>query len=69
MSRFPEPDKVIQEVLASINRAIGGVNTLHLGPIDYNIATTVDDLLVAIRLLEQLGRDVNDRFGLPEMTK
>lgn len=69
MSRFPEPDEVIQEVLASINRAVGGVNTLHLGPIDYNIATTVDDLLVAIRLLEQLGRDVNDRFGLPETTK
>lgn len=66
MSRFPESDEVIQEVLSSINRAIGGVNTLHLGPIDYNIATTVDDLLAAIRLLEQLGRDVHDRFGLPE---
>jgi hypothetical protein len=57
LDRFPEPDDVIQEVLASINRAIGGVHALHIGPIDYNIATTVDDLLVAIRLLEQLGQD------------
>ena len=58
MNRFPEHDEVIQEVLASINRAIGGVNTLHIGPIGYNISTTVDDLLVAIRLLERLGEEV-----------
>jgi len=59
VSRFPEPDEVIQEVLLVLNRAIGGVNTLHLGPIEANIATTVDDLLVAVHLLEQLGRDVD----------
>lgn len=58
MSRFPEPDEIIQEVLASVNRAIGGINTLHIGQLDYNIATTVDDLLVAIRLLEQFGQEV-----------
>ena len=69
MNRFPEPDEVIQEVLTSINRAIAGVNTLHIGPIDYNISTTVDDLLVAIRLLERLGHDVDERFGLPDTAR
>ena len=60
MTRFPEGDEIIQEALASVDRAIGGINTLHLGPLDYNIANTVDHLLVAIRLLEQLWRDAQD---------
>lgn len=49
-------DAGLIECLAQIDRAIGGVNTLHLGPLDYNVATTVDNLLAAIRLLEDFGR-------------
>ena len=60
MTRFPEPDEIIQEALASVEMAVGGIRTLHIGPLDYNIATTVDSLLVAVRLLEQLGRDMED---------
>jgi hypothetical protein len=50
-----EPD--IVECRSRIERALGGLATLHLGPLDYNVAQTVDDLLVAIRLLERFGTE------------
>lgn len=37
-----------------INRALAGLSTLDIGPIDYNIMATVDDLLSAIRLIESM---------------
>lgn len=55
-----EIDASLKEALRSVERAIGGINTIHIGPLDHNIRTTVDDLLVAIRLLEQVGRDTQD---------
>lgn len=45
----------VREVRQRVERALGGINTLHLGPLDYNISTTTDDLKVAICLLEQFG--------------
>lgn len=53
---FNEEPSVI-ECLRYIDRALGGVRTLHIGPLDYNVATTVDDLLAAARVLEQFGKD------------
>lgn len=50
-----EPDMV--ECRRHIDRALGGLSMLHLGPLDYNVATTVDDLLAAIRLLERFEKE------------
>jgi hypothetical protein len=50
-----EPDVV--ECRRRIDRALGGLNTLHVGPLDDNIATTIDDLLAAIDLLERLEKE------------
>lgn len=30
-----------------IDRAIGGLSTLHLGPLDYNVSSAVDNLRAA----------------------
>jgi hypothetical protein len=37
---------------ALAERGLGGISTLHLGPLDYNISTTVDDLRTAAKHLE-----------------
>ena len=50
-----EPDVV--ECRRHIERALGGLSTLHVGPLDYNVAQTIDDLLVAVRLLECFGKE------------
>ena len=36
-------------------RALAGLNVLHLGPLDYNITTAVDELRTAAAILEQFG--------------
>jgi hypothetical protein len=48
-------DPALIECRAQIDRALGGLNTLHLGPLDYNVATTVDNLLAAVHLLEEFS--------------
>lgn len=58
MSITSELDQEFNEAKASLERAIAGINTIHLGPLDYNIVTTVDDCLVAIRILERIARAV-----------
>lgn len=50
-----EPDVI--ECRRHVDRALGGISTLHLGPLDYNVASTIDDLLAAIRLLERFKKD------------
>jgi hypothetical protein len=52
----PEMGEAIAEARRYIDRALGGLSTLHLGPLDYNIATTADDLRAAASVLEQIGR-------------
>lgn len=56
-----EPDVV--ECRRHIDRALGGLSTLHLGPLDYNVTQTIDDLLAAIRLLERFGKEHRKDFG------
>lgn len=48
-------DPLLVEARAFIDRAVAGINTLHIGPIDYNISTTVDDLRTAERLIQEYG--------------
>lgn len=50
-----EPD--IVECRRYIDRALASLGTLHLGPLDYNVTQTIDDLLVAVRLLERFGTE------------
>lgn len=47
----------LAEARSYAERAIGGFDTLHLGPLDYNVATTVDYLRTAAALLEQYFQD------------
>lgn len=41
-----------------LDRAMGGLNTLHLGPLDYNVTTTADYLRTAAACLEEHLRQV-----------
>lgn len=47
----------LDEARERLDRALGGINTLHLGPLDYNIFTTVDELMAAARLIEAYGKE------------
>ena len=47
---------MLDEAREFINRALGGISTLNVGPIDYNVSTTIDDLRVACRMIEEAGR-------------
>lgn len=38
-------------------RALGIIDTLHLGPLDYNVATAADNLRTAAAELERFGRE------------
>lgn len=50
-----EPD--IREARSLIDRALGGISTLHLGPLDYNVFNTADTLRAAASLIERFGRE------------
>jgi hypothetical protein len=52
-----DDEPAIAEARRYVDRALGGIDTLHLGPLDYNVAQTVDYLLAAARVLEQFGKD------------
>jgi hypothetical protein len=51
----------IVEARRYIDRALGGIATLHIGPLDFNVSTTVDDLLAAIRLLERFRNEARGK--------
>lgn len=50
-------NNLVKEARSYAERALGGIDTLHLGPLDYNVTTTVDYLRTAAALLEQFGKD------------
>jgi hypothetical protein len=52
-----ENEAPIKEVHNYIERALGGLATLHLGPLDYNVWQTIDYLRTAAAILEQFGKD------------
>lgn len=51
-------EPAVAEARRYIERAQGGISTLHLGPLDHNVTTTVDDLRTAAAILEQFGKDL-----------
>jgi len=60
---------LIDEARTFIDRAIAGLNTLHLGPLDYNISTTVDDLRTAERLIEEYGSRASATVSIAEPSR
>ena len=52
-----DDESAIKEARGYVDRALGGIDTLHLGPLDYNVTTTADYLRTAAAILEQFGRD------------
>jgi hypothetical protein len=54
--REPFDDEVLTEARRYIDRAFGGIDALHIGPLDYNISTTADYLRTAASLIEEFGR-------------
>ncbi len=54
MSFKDEPE--IKEARSYIDRALGGILTLHIGPLDYNAGNTADALLAAARCVEEFER-------------
>lgn len=51
MTSFDNEPKIV-ECRRHIDRAIGGISTLHIGPLDYNVSSTIDELNAAIGLLQ-----------------
>jgi hypothetical protein len=49
--------EAVKEARRYVERAMGGIDTLHLGPLDYNVTTTVDYLRTAAAILEEFGRE------------
>jgi hypothetical protein len=49
-------ESILAEARLNIERALGGIDTLHLGPTDYNVFTTTDYLRTAAKLVEQYGQ-------------
>ena len=47
---------LLKEAREKIERALGSIGVIHVGPIDYNIFQTVDDLRAAERCLQEYGR-------------
>lgn len=52
-----ENEKFVMEARDNAEVAIGIIDTLHLGPLDYNVATAADYLRTAAGLLEQFQRE------------
>jgi hypothetical protein len=49
---------ILTEARSYVERAIGGLETLHVGPLDYNVFSTCDYLRTAALLIEQYAREV-----------
>ena len=48
----PFSSPTLDEAHACVERAMGGLHTLHVGPLDHNVFRTADDLRMAAKLLE-----------------
>ena len=49
-------EQAVKEARSYVERAIGQIDTLHLGPLDYNVTTACDYLRTAAAFLEDFGR-------------
>ncbi len=51
-----ENEQAVKEARSYADRALGQIDTLHLGPLDYNVTTACDYLRTAAAILEDFGR-------------
>lgn len=51
-----ENEQAVKEARSYADRAIGQIDTLHLGPLDYNVTTACDYLRTAAAILEDFSR-------------
>ena len=51
-----ENDQAVKKARSYADRALGQIDTLHLGPLDYNITTACDYLRTAAAILEDFLR-------------
>jgi hypothetical protein len=54
MNLLDEP--MVKEARRFAELAVATIDTLDLGPLDYNVAEAVDRLRTAAKLLEEFGR-------------
>lgn len=52
-----EADALLKEARAYAERAIGVIDTIHLGPVDHNVANAIDFLRTAAGLVEDFHRE------------
>jgi hypothetical protein len=52
-----ENEQAVKEARSYVDRALGMISTLHLGPLDYNVTTACDYLRTAAAILEDFGRE------------
>lgn len=50
-----ENEQAVKEARLYADRALGQIDTLHLGPLDYNVTTACDYLRTAAAILEDFG--------------
>ena len=55
--REPFDDERFREARSYAERALSGFDTLHIGPLDYNVTITVDYLRTAAKVLEDFERE------------
>jgi len=51
-----ENEHAVKAARSYADRALGQIDTLHLGPLDYNVTTACDYLRTAAAILEDFGR-------------
>jgi hypothetical protein len=56
MNSSLENEQAVKEARSYADRALGQIDTLHLGPLDYNVTTACDYLRTAAAILEDFGR-------------
>lgn len=54
-------EPTLKEALEKANQGISGIETMDLGPLDYNVATTADYLRTAAALVEAFGQKKLDQ--------
>lgn len=57
-------NETVQEARLYVERAMGFIDTIDIGPIDYNAATAADYLRTAASLIEQFGKEMGSCSAL-----
>lgn len=57
MSAAIQNDPAVAEARRLVGQALSYIDTLHLGPLDWNAAQAIDALQAAAKTIDQLSRD------------